>query len=282
MNNIKYVWSMFLKRFFNIKLFILLFLFYFVLNQTLLPIKEITDKYNTKVSFWILPFLFTGVGTLFIFIGLAVYYYSNVPFMDYSEMYTTIRVGRRKWILGNIIAIIISGFTIMACIILMNTLILINRINFCNEWGKVVQTIAQTNISSLLNIEFNINYNIIVNYKPLELMIQYYVIGSLIISFIGLIMFTISLYINRIFAVVIGMAIDILFVVEINIGFIFKWIKWISPVTWLDVNQLRISGVNLNPQFQYKLFFLVIGICVLSALLIVKVKKIDFVWYKEE
>ena len=83
------------------------------------------------------------------------------------------------------------------------------KVEWSNEWGKLLRTAATTNALSEYQSSVLIYYDIFSEYTPIELILLEILLCTLICTFVGVLMFLFSLYINKIIAVAGGLALAI-------------------------------------------------------------------------
>ena len=149
-----------------------------------------------------------GISVSFVesFLFAAVYgwdriLFSDVPFMQNKNMYQVIRTGRMRWAAGQISVIFAQAFLLMAVNALFPMLLLAGSCEYTLEWGKLYHTLALTGGSEAYRLLFAFSYEAMQRFSPLELLGLTVLIGTLVIAFVGLLMFAVSLYINRSVAV---------------------------------------------------------------------------------
>ena len=74
-------------------LIVVLFFFYTRLS----PLREFAAMVGYNVTPWIFPFLLSNLSFQLTIAFCGAYFFSDVPYMQYKEMYQMIRCGRRKW-----------------------------------------------------------------------------------------------------------------------------------------------------------------------------------------
>lgn len=286
MNNlmfkIKYGIAEFNEKFFSTKLFVIVLLQFFMVCVFLLPLREFSTMVNYPVSPWIIPFLYSDLYFEIFFMSAVIYYYSNVPFMQYSEMYKIIRTGRRKWAIQKIIGIIFSAIGLSIIEVLLSVIPLIGQMKIESGWGKVIHTLAMTDAAQQYGISLHVANKVLSEYSPLEAMLLIILISILVISFIGLLMFMISLFSNRLIAMFFATFFIILPIVEMNMESMYKWIIYISPVSWMNMGLIGTRHVGELPTLSYIITTLLGLIVILSILIICKIKTINFDWNREE
>ena len=283
-SNLKLAWKLFLTKILSMKTLILLFLLGILYHIFLSPVKDFSQSVNYPVCPWIFPFLISDVYFVILFMSAAVYYFSDVPFMKEWTMYQVIRTGRVKWACGQIGSIVFSSFAFIFMSMLETGLILLPDITLSEGWGKVLHTLSMTNARGEYRIPFSVSYGIINRFEPLQAAGISLSMGGLVIMFIGLLMFSLSLCVSRLWANIIAMLFVILPIVIENIGDIVPWLVYCSPVSWLRFSEIDTqSGIGRQtPTLLTSGIVLVIACIALSVTIIWKIRRVDFVLLKED
>ena len=122
-------------------------------------------------------------------------------------------------------------------------------------------------------------------FSPLELIALTVIIGTLGIGFIGLFMFAVSIYINRSVAVTAAFVMVLMIYLVENIHPLLREkMAMFVPVNWMRVTQIgvKLHDSFIQPPVLYMLIMLAAGIAVCAVLILIKIKKMEFQWYKEE
>lgn len=270
----------FFKNFIDARLIVFIILQFFIMHLYLYPIKRFALSSNYPISTWVLPFLMKEIYFKFFFIAGVIYFYSKIPFMQSTQIYRLIRVGRIKWGIGKLFNIILSGFLLMLVEFFLSVLLLLPRVMLEPDWGKVLYTLALTNACAKFHIRLDFSYKIMASYTPFEGLGILILVGGFVLSFIGVLMFAVSLYFSRLCAVIAAMFLAIFAIMAANISYIVSWIELISPISWLDITIL-LQNRN-GPTVKDVIVVMGIVISILSGLILLKIRKIDFCWNKEE
>lgn len=283
-SSLKLAWKFFLAKLLSMKTLILLVLLGFIYHIFLSPLKSFSQSVNYPVSPWIFPFLVSDIYFVILFMAAVVYYFSDVPFMKEWTMYQVIRTGRVKWACGQIGSVIFNSFAFIVIAILETGLMLVPDITLREGWGKVLYTLSMTNAAGEYQIPFSVSYNIISKYGALQAVGISVLTGGLVMMFIGLLMFSLSLYISRLWANIIAMLFVILPIVIENVGNIFPWLVYCSPVSWMRLSVID-TGVGIGRQAPTLLtccIALLIACIVLAVTIIWKICRVDFKLLKED
>lgn len=281
--------QVFISRFFSVRSIVLLVIFLILTYMNVSQVKIICQQYDCSVSPWLLPFLMSSPYYLLTILLGILYFFSNVPFMQYTEMWKVIRLGRAKWTSIQIAYIILSSFAIMLLLYIFSVISIIPYINFEQNWGKVIHTIALTDVGWEVGLPIDISYDILVTYSGPQATFIIILIGGLVFSFIGLLMYTISIYFSRIIAVLVGGIVAISHLLVDNLKQL-PALSLFSPSTWLRLTRLSTSiGIAEKGMLAQRLPTIIFVVSVSILLIIVctisifiKIKSYDFIWVWEE
>ena len=281
-SQIKFGWRLFVNRTVSIRMFTLLLLLGFVYHIFLTPLNSFVKSVNHPICPFIFPFLLSDIYFLVLFMAAVVYYFSDAPFMKNWTMYQVIRTGRVRWAFGQIETILISSFTFVILAIGMTGILLLPNVTLSEGWGKVLYTLSMTGASGDFNIPFSIPYEIISRYTILEGLGITILVGGMVIAFIGLLMFCISLIGSRLLANVVAMVFVIMPMIQLNIGMAVPELDYVSPVSWMNLSKIDITGTGSGLPLSYCVTILGIMSILLSIAIIWKIRTVDFQMVKED
>ena len=281
-SQIKFGWRLFVNRTVSIRMFTLLLLLGFVYHIFLTPLNSFVKSVNHPICPFIFPFLLSDIYFLILFMAAVVYYFSDAPFMKNWTMYQVIRTGRVRWAFGQIETILISSFTFVILAIGMTGILFLPNVTLTEGWGKVLYTLSMTGASGDFNIPFSIPYEILSNYTVLEGLGVTILVGGMVIAFIGLLMFCISLIGSRLLANVVAMVFVIMPMIQLNIGMAVPELDYVSPVSWMNLSKIDITGTGSGLPLSYCVTILGIMSILLSIAIIWKIRTVDFQMVKED
>lgn len=200
-------------------------------------------------------------------------------------MYQVIRTGRMRWAAGQIGAIFAQAFLLMAANVVFSMLLLTGSCEYTLGWGKLYHTLALTGGSESYRFLFFFSYETMQLFTPLELLGLTVLLGTLVIAFIGLFMFVVSLYISRSVAVTAAfLMVTMIYLVENIHPLLKRWMAMFAPVNWMRVTHIgiKLHDSFLQPSVPYMLAVLTAGILTCASFICLKIKKTEFQWYKEE
>lgn len=230
---------------------------------------------------WMAPHLVDNLSFI-TFLGFIVcYVYSDVPFMNRTELYKILREGRKMWAIEKMGAISLQSFFIVVLVYVMSVLVFLPRVQLSTDWGKIIQTMAYSNYD--YNIYGRSSAVIVNKYEPWQAMLLCFFMMWLEITLVGVFMFTISLYLNRIVAIA---TVGLMMVLQLITGGIAAngMIAYVLPLYWcrLSIYGERTFLDIYYPPFIYCLIVSIFGlvICVIAAML--RIRKKEFIWNNEE
>ena len=244
-------------------------------------IRDFIEATNCPVSIYIYPIMLIHIKFRTIISFCCVYLFSDVPFLQYSKMYSLIRMGRIKWALAQILSIFETAFLFCLYMCIVPVVLCIPNVEFTGEWGKIIHTLSLTNMSQVYAINIYVPYEVLVRLKPMEAMFLAVGLSTLLISFFGVFMFAVSLVFKRNIAIV---AASVVIGWSVAVYNIYKLLFPYAPVLWLDISQIGqlFYGMKRFPDLRYILlsFLLMISVSALAAMWAIRSR--DLEWVKED
>ena len=176
-----------------------------------------TDMVGVRVNPLLYPFFSSDpVKQLIVFAGI-VFLYSDAPFIDKIQPYVVIRCKRNVWVLGQILHVIMFSAFYFLILMGVSVFIVLPNASFATDgWGKVANTLAQTNAASQINLQFDISDKIISLYSPFEAFVICFLLNWGMASFLGLLIFAINLNFGKMIGIAISGAVLLLDLLVIN------------------------------------------------------------------
>lgn len=252
-----------------ISLFVLMFLFIWNELSVIGVFTDMTGFYTNPLIF---PFLCSDPVKQLILLSGVLFLFSDAPFMNKNQLYVIVRSKRRPWALGQVFYIFLASA--LYCLILMgfSILVLLPYASFETDgWGKIVNTLAQTNAATQIHLQFAISEKIVNHYTPLGALCQSFFLEWSVSAFLGLLLFIINRKLNKRIGLIIGGLILFWDLLVVN-TFPIRWFHF-SPVSLARLSILDPTGTWLYPTFGYALGFFGVGIVSLSVLAVVSFKK---------
>ncbi len=246
-------------------------------------IGRLMQETNERITPWMAPHFFNN--RYFVtFYGLIIcYLFSDVPFMNRSELYFIMRKGRPVWCMEKMLLIVMQAFTFSALAIIASVLVFAPMVQFDEGWGKIIHTLAYSQNMygyPLMCIPSTI---IMINYTPIKAMLMCFVLVGLVSSMVGLLMMFLSLYANRLVAVAVTVVVTGLTLAD-NSFITMSWPPYVTPFNWcrMGLYEEAIFLTRYYPSLQTCLCIcsVVMVVCIIGILF--KTKHMEFDWNKEE
>ena len=242
------------------------------------------QKIGYKITPFMAPHFFATIIYVTYFAFIICYMYSDVPFMSRSELYWVLREGRLCWCAGKAGAIILQGITMTVIAMLLTVVVYLPNVTYENDWGKSTDTLSySTDTAIKYNIFNGATPWIVEKYTPWQAVGLCFLLVSLVVCLVGLLMFAISLYAGRTPAVITGLLLANLqlaveyFPEAMGLYYASPW-SWIMLGTHGEISELTYR----YPSLEYCLSASVMLLTVTVILIGVRVRRLEFNWYKEE
>lgn len=236
------------------------------------PIKSYASQIKTNCSPWILPFITSNADFVLILMLLFVVLVCDAPFLNSFQPYMILRSGKSPWIVGQIIYISMAALIYWVGIFLFCFISLLPTISLSNQWGTVLQTLAQTRAGSQIGMHFSIDYKIILNFSPVKAFLISLLLAWMVSVFIGLLIMCFNIFLNKSAGVIAA----IILIFSQHFAYLCSgyWFYNISPISWISMSILNFSQGNTRmPSFDGALVKLLVLITILVVVIIKKTQR---------
>lgn len=124
-------------------------------------------------------------------------FFSEVPYLQSKQLYSIMRMGRRKWLWDKLLRVWLTSFFLVIVEALMIFLVMLPSVEWSTEWGKVWYSLALTDASAQYDISLIVPYQIINSYTSIQAMGCTMLLIFLVTGFIGIFMYVWSMYFSR-------------------------------------------------------------------------------------
>lgn len=227
---------------------------------------------------FILPFALSSPINQFTMCVCALLLFADMPYIGSNQLYVIKRCGRRVWVIGQIIYIILAALVFVAILIILSLLVLapISTLN-TEGWGKVVSTLTYTNVINQTGINFDFDPKIVEAMAPICAELLEAAFEFLLITLLGLIIFTVNLLFKVRIGAFVGMCVSLFDLMIVNM---LPYILYhISPASMARLSVLDLSnGTSLfYPSPAWACGFFLISIFIISAFSILFAKRLDLI-----
>lgn len=227
--------------------------------------QKISEYLNTDIPIWIFPFMYSQFHTKLIYTLPIVLMFCNAPFVDNNQIFVYTRIGRKKWICGQLLYIIIAAavYYIFLLIVSLFSTVFIGDVSA--EWGKTLHTLAVSDVGWKVGCVFVDVSSIVVDFfSPLQAVWFTFLVSWLCAVLLGLLIF----FCNTVFktkyvGIVFSSALVVLSVLVENGG--YQSIIPYSPVSWNTLDNIDVGGITTNPTIGYCIGAYLILIAILTA-----------------
>ncbi len=249
-------------------------------------IPAVCEMLGGRIAPWVFPF-FLGFPSLFIIYGgMAVLLNCNVPLLDGQAPFVIIRMGRRGWILGQILSLCVSSllYTLWSC--LVPVLLLFPYISLETGWGKMIRTMAQQpDIFTKAGIlpSFGVQKEIVDCLSPLQAMLLaagLYWLGTVLI---GMIILCFRVLTGRMVGIAIsGVLISLSYFVCYLGALVYgTGLLYFSPLNWSCLSYLDLTGAGGMPSAGFAVVVDLVLIGILGVVSVVCFCKKDVMFAEE-
>lgn len=230
-------------------------------------IRDIADYLNAKVSVWIFPFMYSQYYTKLIFIMPVILLFCNAPFIDDNQVYVYVRAGKRKWIAGQLLYIIIASALYYLYLIIISVLSLSLHGTFDADWGNVLYTIAESGIASHRGRYFvNVSSMILDYFTPMQAIWFTFLVSWSHAVLIGFIIFACN-YLTKLKYLGLSISSIIIIFSMFLEHHGYPGLMNFSPSSWVTLDRIDIGGRTTNPSFLYCMLFYWISIFIITLII---------------
>lgn len=247
-------------------IFILIFI---MINENVRSLASLSEKLGENSTVWIFPFLYSQFHLKLIFTLPLVLLYCNAPFIEQNSLFIISRCGKMKYTIGQISYIVISALFYYIFIFAVSIILSLPYADISNEWGKILNIIAYTDVSLIEGFNFLDSSGMVITYfKPFQAVLFTILMSVLFAVVIGLIIYAANIITKTKY---IGCLISSLIIVFSSFGEVWGNKKFLpySPASWITLDKLDVGGLTSNPTFTYCLTVYLVTIVILTALILV-------------
>lgn len=235
-------------------------------HSRIFPILQFCDYYEVGISPFLFPFFLSDDHVVLIVSLGAMLLFCDAPFIDLEQPYIILRAGRKNWVLGQILYLIIASILYTAFAFLMMLLLLLPKLELQFDWGKVIGTLVQTTTGSEFGISIPFDRYIYFGYSPVGATGLSVLLCFSVVLFLGVLMFYLNLRVNRMVGTIVS---GLLVLWQLVIRKTATALIRFSPVSWMKLGQIDLDGSTVYPNLPYVLiglYAMILIFCVLSVL----------------
>lgn len=236
------------------------------------PLCTVAEFYQVPVTPWVYPFFLSFPTMLVVNSGLCLLLFSDVGETDgYTELMIA-RAGRRAYITGQLLWVLLMSFLYAAALWALSILFILPEMNWDWDWGVLLHTLAES--SGQVQAQTGVSLSIIVPqetlalFTPLQATVMSLLCVWLAAAFTGVLICFFRVYVSRsagIFAAGIFVCMTV-FSVSIGVLTFGYWLQYLSPLSWASFLCIDwyYSGITPSPVYVFSVWLIGIagmGIC---------------------
>ena len=216
---------------------VLLYLILYSYNR-IQDLGRLARDLNTSVSPWVFPFL-PGLGAGFLPMMLGfVLLVSDAPFRTRLQGLVMQRAGKRAWLSGQLLYILIVSIAFTALMWVLSWIWLLPELSWDEDWGVMLTSLAiNGGVPPGYDVWLKFSYDVIKNTSPLAVTAWCAASMSSICFLLGVIMSACNLWLAKGWGAVLIATLTAISLIpdtkSFNPGPI-RYILWISPLNWMD------------------------------------------------
>lgn len=243
----------------------------FLEYNSIVDIGKLCKYYGIGCSPWVFPF-YMGHPTMGILLGAVfILFYCDAPFFKRDSMYMVMRMGKSKWITGQVLYIVVSSFLITIYHVIVSILTVLPFMEFTTDWGRMLYMLVDGTIPDEVMVTQKAMIGILPNvdmmnlWKPIELMVLSAMLLWFHIMFIAFLIMAVNTAVKHLYGAVIagflvGFQYFANYIGRLSFGDV---IFYFSPLSWVSVNNINYSMDHTGragPEYVYP--FLIISILI--------------------
>lgn len=255
----------------ELRIYLLFLMMILFIWNDLTAVSNFAGEMAVRTSPLIYPFLASDPVKQLILLAGVIFLFSDAPFINKCQPYVVIRSSRFTWAMGQILYIVVAGGIYFLVLMGASVFILLPEATFATDgWGKIVNTLAQTNAGAQIGLQFGISPKITDYYSPFGAFVLSFLLNWGVAVLLGLLMFWLNLKFSRMTGLVAAAAVLFWDLLVIN-NFPYDF-YYFSPVTVSRLATVDPAGFTMLPDLSYPFILYGIGIVLLTFLIIAGIR----------
>lgn len=251
----------------------ILVIWIFMMDLILSGYRSVSISSGQKDVMVLLPFLQNNFFFNKIILLSVLCFFSEVPFMSRQELYVVVRLGRKKWGCKNVGYIMVNSLILSALLVLSSIVLIVPTIRLSDQWGSLIRTISVSGMVEGILLE--VNADTISSFQPYELLLHQFLINSIAFCFLGMLLYTLSLFMKRIWAYI--CVVSLIFLPSVAGKLAIEMDNY-SPCSWVQSAHWRYGFDNSKPDLVYIYVAFTMLIAILIYISQIKLEKSDWIY----
>ncbi|MDR2569314.1 MAG: hypothetical protein LBD23_03320 [Oscillospiraceae bacterium] len=243
--------------------------------------QQVTDfakMVSIKIHPWLFPHFINDYICQFVFSAAIIALFCDAPWDNDLSTYTLVRTGKRVQCVGHLIYILTLSGVFTLFIYIISVVTMLPSVEFKNNWGRVIGTLARTDASAQIMLSFNVNDFIIGAYTPMKATLYSFLLEWACFMWLGTLLYTLNRHIGK----NIGTYISSCFVL-LDITIANDWLPSayrFSPITLAQLSSFIGMNKRYGVTLTYAIYFFLISIIILCtiSLLLSRRKRLWITW----
>lgn len=223
------------------------------------------EKLTLAISIFVYRSLYTNP-----FMLPLIFIYCDAPFIDKNQIYILMRCKRKLWSIGQIIYIFMTSAMYFSLIAAMTIVLNIRNIEYMNDWGKVLGTLAFSNVPLVKGTAVTISTYILTYFTPTQAMFFTWLLSVLCGGILGLIIYGCNVISKSKVVGIVASGFLVILSAAVSGN---EMAQWFSPVSWTTLNKLDVGKLTQYPTFTYVMVVYMTAIIILSVWIIKVIEK---------
>ena len=181
----------------NPRIYLVFIMVALYLHSIVSPIVEFCEYSGYRITPFLFPYIMSHSFSVMIIMFGVVLLFCDAPFIELDQPYIILRSGRKIWLCGQLVYIIIASFIYIFFILLVSIIIFSSYLEWDITWGKVIGTFAQTSVGAQHGIAIPFSFYIYNGYSPISAMLTTFFNSWLVSTILGSLMFALNLRFSR-------------------------------------------------------------------------------------
>ena len=272
MKNIRKIYAVWkfqmISKIINIKTLIIFLIMFLYIRAYEEPIMDFLKAVGIGIEPYLYPILMNDiVFPIIILLGYLILV-CDAPFIGNGYLFLVARCGKKSWIIGESLFMLSYSALYTLSMYVFTIINFGTKIEFGTSWGKAILTLTRTDAAQQFGIH-DFNQTVVENYMPIEATAKTIFLCTLLLWFIGMLVFALNYLLKNQVGVL--LAAMIIFGDLAIYNFFSDSLYRFSPVSLMKLSV--ITGVNQwNPTFLYATSVLIGGSLILMAIEMVSAK----------
>lgn len=228
---------------------------------------ECAGQYGAQASLWSFPFLYQQYHMKLIYMMPLTILFCNAPFMDDNHLFLVARTGKMKWLLGQMLYIIILSGIYFLFIFLCTLITALPDAEFTLEWGKLINTMSYSGGGTQVSPFIEISSMVTTFFTPLSAVWFTFLLSWLCGCMLGMLILCMNMISGKKYLGVLLANGIIVFSCYVSMSLFFNtdFLYPFSPVSWVTLSYVDVGGYTIYPGFYYCITVYLAAILILGA-----------------